>query len=492
MSIFLMGCLSVVVLIVLFGITIFVHEFGHFLAALACGMKVDVFSLGFGKALWRRTYRGIVFKISSVPFGGYVALPQLDPTGMSMIQGQTGKDGKVENLPPVAPWKRMIVLVSGPLGNLVLAVIFAWIVYFDPNALTEEGNKIVGFVQTNSVAYARGLRPGDEIMAVNGEKVDTWRDFQILCHLGSKQKDVALRVKSGTETREISLPLEKADTGFYALEGISKAALCVMVKVDKGSEAERAGMLSEDVIRKVDGIDVLSGEHFVSLIRERPGKTIRINIERMKMPLEVTVTPRIDPATKLVRIGVQPGELRIMPWMQYKKPWRQIADDSKQIFRMLQALTTPKESGAAADGMGGPPMILVSLWFSIQLGLINAISFARFLNVNLAILNMLPIPVLDGGHLLFVLWAMIRRKEAPAKLVNALVNVFAALVIGLMVFLTFRDFFVIPRLFGSDSKTGKARKETAAKMVEKEGRSVETPAPVVAPEEAKEERPEDR
>ncbi len=139
--------------------------------------------------------------------------------------------------------------------------------------------------------------------------------------------------------------------------------------------------------------------------------------------------------------------------MQFKRPSAQIRHDATQIVRMLRALSNPKQMGNASRGLAGPPRIMVFLWFSIQAGLLNAIGFIRFLNINLAILNLLPLPVLDGGHIVFAVYEGVTRRKPNAKFVNALINIFVVLLVGAMLFLSGRDLFAIPKLFRSWNQT---------------------------------------
>ena len=175
---------DVIVLVVLFGVTIFVHEFGHFLAALKLGLVVETFSIGFGPAIWKKKIKGITYKVAWVPFGGYVALPQLDPAAMSVLQGEPDENGNVKGgLPPIRPWRKIVVSVAGPFGNVLFGVLLAWIIYLSPEAQVGASSTSIGQVSTNSVAYAVGLRPGDNVVAVNGESVGTWYRFSEECVL---------------------------------------------------------------------------------------------------------------------------------------------------------------------------------------------------------------------------------------------------------------------------------------------------------------------
>jgi regulator of sigma E protease len=235
--------------------------------------------------------------------------------------------------------------------------------------------------------------------------------------------------------------------GIQAIEGIEKAMHCVVADVLPGSVAEQAGLQAGDVIRTFDHVRVAGSQHFVALVASRADRTVPLLIERGGKKIELQVTPRVDPVQGRAMIGVRVGsnEMGAMPWMQYRRPLDQIKNDAMGIVRILKALVTPRESRQAAQGLGGPVMILATLWVSIQTSLLNAVGFLRFLNINLAILNLLPIPVLDGGHILIALWEGITRRRVNPRFVNALVNVFAALLIAVFILLTYRDFFRLSR-----------------------------------------------
>lgn len=444
---FLQIIIDVAVLIALFGLTIFVHELGHFLAAVWSGMVVDVFSIGFGPAIWKRKVRGVTLKIAWIPFGGYVSIPQLDPAAMSSVQGgEGGTDAR--KLPAVSCWKKVLVSLAGVTGNVILAFILAWIVYLHPSVITEEGNTVIGGVNVESEAYSAGIRPGDEIVSVNGERVRTWTEYTVLCVLaGGKDHEVTLEVGTDGTYREVRLPTSESQMGLETVAGIEKAELCAVGSVFEDSPAEAGGMKPRDIVRFVDGERVRSRSHLIELVEERKDKSVQVIVEREGRPVELLITPEFNEEHNRSMIGIAFADVQAMPWMQYKRPLAQVANDATQVFRMLKALVTPKEARQAARGLGGPPMILVTLWFSIRISMVNAIGFIRFLNVNLAVLNMLPIPVLDGGHLVFALWEGLTRRKVHPKLVNALINIFFVLLLGVMVLMSLRDFARMPGMF---------------------------------------------
>ena len=473
MGVFIHNIADFLVLFLLFSVTIFVHELFHFITALKLGLVVETFSIGFGPAIWQVKHKGITYKMGWIPFGGYVALPQLDPSGMATIQGSEEKQEKKKRgwfggkkdakpveetvveerptYPEISPWKKVPVAVAGVIGNILLAIVLAWIVYKAPAAETGSTESVIGYVDQDVPAYAAGLRMGDRIIEVNGEAVDSWHDFTVLCVLDSGAgSGIPIKIqRQDDEVIDLVIPATKGEMDETHIEGIGPASPCLVGEVIEGGSAEKAGIQSGDVVLSFDGVPVAGMIHFIDLVSERGGDTVSISLLRDGEQLELEVTPQLDTERGRALIGVQltPAEMGVLPWMRHKNPWAQIKSDATEILRILKALVTPRESKQAAAALGGPVMILTYLWLSIKVSIFNAVGFLRFLNVNLAILNMLPIPVLDGGHIVFAIWEGLTRKRVPPKFVNALTNVFATLLICAFVLITFRDFVRLPRLF---------------------------------------------
>lgn len=427
---------SVVIALFLFGLTVFVHEFGHFIVARKCGLKVLTFSIGFGKAIvqWQRD--GIQYKIGWIPFGGYVSLPQLDPSGMEHLQGEED----AEPLPPVSPGKKIAVAFAGPVGNILLASLIALLIWLIPG--DDAGSQIrsrIGSVETNSAAYAVGLRSGDDIVAVNGTPVSTWYDFSVetLLQGGS---EVTLSVRSAGQEQDVTVPVVDRDGGERWVEGVFPAVPCLFGSVYPDTPAERAGLLEGDEALAFNGEPVISWTDFTERIQSmEPGETAELTVARNGEKIVLSVSPDYSEEYERMMIGVQLGGASGMPWMQYKNPIDQIKYDALAIVRVLQALTTPSEASQAAQGLGGPVAIFDMLMLSIKMGFLNTLGLIRFLNINLAMLNLLPIPVLDGGHIVFSLWEGITRRKVNARAQAILVNACAILLIGAMLLLTVND-----------------------------------------------------
>ena len=378
---FLITVLAIVACILLFSFAIFIHEFGHFLAAKLLGFQVDVFSIGFGPALWKKKIKGVEYRISAIPFGGYVALPQLDPAGTAGVQGSE-TEGDVEDdepdetpLSPVANWKKIVVAFAGPFGNMVLAVVLALALSAVPGARFGKLSAEIGEVMKDGPAEKGGMLAGDRVLSVNGHAVDTWTDM----------------------LTEVQITGDKRAAEFVVDRGGTNVVLSITPKHDE-----------------------VTGGSFI-------------------MALSTT------------------NSARYAAWMPDRSPWKQLAWDAGSMGRVLKALVTPKESKAVAKSLGGPVMIAEGLYHQVRNDGWDALGFLRFLNVNLAVLNLLPIPVLDGGLILFSLIALIFRRPVPRKVVDNLSMVFMYLFLALMITLVWRD-------VARSSRMHKARDEREKKI----------------------------
>ena len=347
--------LGIVACVLLFSLAVFIHEFGHFIVAKMLGFKVEVFSIGFGPALWKKTYGGVEYRVSAIPFGGYVALPQLDPEGTKALEN--GKTEDAEKLEEAPAWKRIAVAFAGPFGNVVLAVVLALGLSIAPGARFGETPAVIGEVLPEGPAAEGGLQEGDRVVKVNGNEIRTWTEMQTELQI-SGDKDTAFEVeRAGTRVNLSIHPKKDEVTGAWYMLALSSTNLTT------GASA----------------------------------------------------------------------------WMPSRNPLKMLQWDVMSIARVLKALVTPREAKAAAQALGGPVMIAEGLYRQVRHNGWDAIGFLRFLNVNLAMLNLLPIPVLDGGLILFALFELLFRRKVPKKISDTLSMAFMWLFLGLMIFLVFRD-----------------------------------------------------
>ncbi|QBG46283.1 RIP metalloprotease RseP [Verrucomicrobia bacterium S94] len=455
----MLGIIFIIIMMVfLFGITVFVHEWGHFIVAKKCGLKVEAFSIGMGPAIWKKEIDGIVYKIGALPMGGYVSLPQLDPAGMEKVQGDNEETPR-EELPDVSPWAKIAVAVAGPACNIIFALILGIGVMLLPRQeIREENGVFIAEVAEDSAAYEAGLRAGDEVRAVNGTKVKSWYDTQVESLLGSgKGKGVDFVVYNETDgERTLQLAVNHPEENPEQLiDGVRQAEPCQIFSVVSGMPAEKAGLQPNDMIYRVDNTVVTGVEHFRELIQQNPDTEIMMYVDRAGEKLTIPVTPEYNEENDMVMIGIQFGGSMGLPWTLTGNPLEQISSDSSSIFRLLKALVTPSESKQAASGLGGPVSIFQMIFVSLQIGLLTTLGLIRFININLAVLNLLPLPVLDGGHICFALWEGITKRKVPPKVVASLVNVFAILLLSAMAILTWRDtdrIWNVSRFFKGDQQ----------------------------------------
>lgn len=458
---------------ILFSLAVFIHEFGHFIAARILGLRADVFSIGFGPAIWKKRIGQTEYKLCAIPFGGYVSLPQLDPDGMKRIQGGTDS-GDEPSTNDVAAWKKIVVAFAGPFGNLVLAAIIAFAIYFAPEGSIGGSGTTIGGVYINSEAYQAGLRDGDKIESVNGVKVESWSDIQIESMLSGDRNEAAVCVLDAQGTSKcLLIPLSTNNVlGVKSISGIYPVTTCIISNVIAGSAAQVSGLQSGDQIRSINGKTVLGSVHLISEISSAGGKQIVLEINRSGKTLTLPVTPELDEKSGKYRIGaLLRNELTTNPsWMRHRNPWKQIKGDAQSVVRVLQALIAPRQTGerkAVAGQIGGPVTIITGLYRSVRNSFWDAWGFLRMICINLAILNLIPLPVLDGGHILFSLFEIVARRKPNPKFIAAITNTFAILLIGLMLLLVYRDVILqskIAKAF-NEKKQNVEKTETPAKPV---------------------------
>ena len=451
--------LSIVMVTLLFGFTIFIHELGHFLVARWFGFQIDAFAIGMGPAIWKRRINGVEYKLCAFPIGGYVALPQMGPSE------ETGKTAAEDHrdLPPAKPIPKILVGLAGVTFNMIFAVFLAYVIFWQSKTIAPEyETSAVGYVETKSAAYAAGIRAGDVIRSVNGTEIKTWEQFMVEAAL-REEITVGLRRPDG-DVYQISMPTEKV-TGGRIIHGLYPMNYCIVLNTFSDSPAREAGLLVGDRITAIDGATLFSRDQMIDLINASEGRTLMMDVVRGEETLQLPITPRYNEEHQRAMIGIA------FRTDEVKRPWDQIKSHATLIFRILKALVTPAESKAAAEAIGGPVAIIDIFLKFAAMGFMQALWFTCLLNVNLAVMNLLPLPVLDGGHIVFSLWELITRRPVHHKVIAFLWKASAILLLGVFLLLTYRDFM---RIFAG-RKTA-TEEPTAVEQVE----PVVEPAPAVA------------
>ena len=444
--------------VLLFGAAIAIHEWGHFWVALKRGLKVEAFAIGFGPKIWGWTKDGIEYSIRWIPAGGYVKLPQ-----MLTSEAIEGAQDKSEPLPPVSPWSKILVAFAGPLMNLIFAFVLATIIYFCGLPILVNP-PFIGRVDPESAEGKLGIREGDRIVEVNGNPVRSWQDITFETATARTNVLPVVIERDGKRT-----PYQLTTRTGSSLAGLKWLNLDprehpIIGSVQPDMPAAAAGMKGGDKFVSFNSVPVLSQEHLIDLVGKSEGKQSEVVVLRKGERMTFQLTPKYDPEAKRGRIGVifgggiyelqKPGPL----------PWEQVSDVVKRTFGTLGALIHSKETGVKAKDLSGPIGIFSMLAIQVKTHWLLALSFMVLLNVNLAVLNLLPVPVLDGGHIVMSIIESIRRKPLSARFVEYTTTAFAVALLSFMLYVTFFDLKRMPffkTMFNQETQVEPGQKKDA-------------------------------
>lgn len=437
--------------LVALGVLVTIHEFGHFWVARRCGVKVLRFSIGFGTPLLRWHDRhGTEFVVAALPLGGYVKMLDGREASLAPEEQQLAFNNKTVG-------QRMAVVAAGPLANFLLAIAAFWVVYL----LGVQGvMPVVGGVVEGSVAARAKLEAGQEIVAVDGEPTPTLQALgeQLLRRLGEdgtmtftvKYPDSNLQYETAAELAGWQVDADYPDPiGSIGIELYRPAMLPVAEQVMAGEPAERAGIRADDRILRVDGETVSDWTRWVELVRSNPGRELAVTLLRDGQEVAVLVTPRASEQADGSVIGQVGMSVKMPEWpaemmreIHYgpvealvaasRQTWKTTGLVLDSIRKMVTGLISPKH-------LSGPITIAKVAGTSAQYGLASYLGFLALLSVSLGVLNLLPVPVLDGGHLLYYAIEAIKGSPVSEKIQMAGYRVGLFLVIGLMVLALYND-----------------------------------------------------
>ncbi|MBL8305930.1 MAG: RIP metalloprotease RseP [Rubrivivax sp.] len=401
------------------GVLVVVHEYGHYRVAVACGVKVLRFSVGFGRVLWRRQAHpdATEFVVCLLPLGGYVRM--LDEREEAVPSSQLSQ---AFNRKPL--WQRAAIVFAGPLANLLLAVLLYagahWIGLDEPKAL-------VGPPAAASAAERAGLRAGDWVRAWS-HGGDEWRDVASLNDLRWQVVQAALHRQSvllqvtdrdGRDSRTLTLDLSQIETREVDAAFAAKVGLGapwrepVLGEVKAGGPAERAGLRRGDRVLLIDGAAVTDAQHVVDAIRasvrEGRAKPVSLRVERAGQMLEIEVTPRIvqEGGKTFGRIDAVPGQAPVMVKVHhgvFEGLWKGVERTAEVSMMTLRMLGRMLIGEASLKNLSGPLTIADFAGQSVKLGVADFLGFLALVSVSLGVLNLLPLPMLDGGHLMYYIF----------------------------------------------------------------------------------------
>lgn len=451
--------------LLLFGAAIFFHELGHFWVARKLGMKVEEFAIGMGPKIWSWKRDGIAYSIRWIPAGGFVKLPQ-------MITSEALEGKSDEIVPPAAPWKKILVAIAGPFMNVLFAFAIAVFIYFVglPVAINPP---IIGYVEPNSPEAKMGIQAGDTIVSVDNHQVKSWDDIVVYTATARSSVVPVVIERKGVEKTYSLTTTVNSILGSKQLNLDPRDHPEVM-EVQAGSAAEAAGLKPHDIVFTFGGVPVASVEQLINLIHKQGGKLVEMKVQRGAQTLSLSITPTVDPT-----VGGHIGAVLTSSTTQMYKlqkpgptPWEQVSDVLNKTILTISALIHSKQTGVGPKDLTGPVGIMAMLGMWVKTDYRLALSFLVLLNINLAVINLLPIPVLDGGHIMMSILEKIRRRPLSPRFIEYTTTGFAILLICFMAYITYGDFKRLP-LFRAMFKSG-------IQIEEPQNGSAATPAPAPA------------
>lgn len=442
---------NVLALILTLGILVTIHEFGHYLVARWSGVRILRFCVGFGKpfASWTDK-RGTEWAVAAIPLGGYLRMwDERDPLG-AHSDGQNAVGGSHNALSPL--W-RIAIAFGGPFANFLLTGVLFWALLV---AGTTAMLPLLGAPLEGSPAAKAGMRSGEEIVAVDGTPVVGWQDvgMALLDRLGETGEiQISTRRPGATGSTDYQLQITDWQRGADAPEvweslGLNRVTPAVVGEITSGSPAERAGLQFADLVVGAAGEPVEKWSDWVAVVQAHPGKLLTLNIERRGRPLKINVVPDAKTAedgTQYGLVGVRPAERTVSHGALAAVPLA-IAKTGDSIASMLGTLKKMITGAVSTKNLSGPITIAQVAGVTLERGLPYYVQLLALLSLSLGVINLMPIPMLDGGQIVFYTAELLRGKPLSERAQVIGFQIGIVLVGGLMVLALTND---ISRLLGS-------------------------------------------
>lgn len=420
--------------LVVFGILVFIHEFGHFFTAKLVGIRVETFSFGYGKRLFGIRRKETDYRISLIPMGGYVKF---------LGEGEIFAEGGKMSLPSdhflaKTRWERFLVMVMGSAMNILLAVLIFTAINMVGVTVPayQDETPVIGYIEPGSPAEKAGFRLEDEILSINNEKVATWSDVELA--VGSKpDRLITVDIRRGGEAQEIQLRTEKRTRYALGYAGFTGKFLTQIRMVKPGSPAEKAGLRQGDVILSVDGRPIYLYQ-FVEFLEKNPNRELEFVVNRKGQTLNLRVTPRLE--GKVGKIGAyteaQSVEKKYGPIIAFVQS---VKDNVKNTFLIVRFVKDLILRRASTQQLGGPLEIASFSYAAWKMGFLALLSWIGLISLQLGVINLFPIPVFDGGQIFVLgLEALFRRDFSP-KVRQIWMQVGFVIFIFLIVFIILND-----------------------------------------------------
>lgn len=422
---------TILAFIIVFGILVFVHEFGHFFMAKLVGIRVEVFSFGYGKRLFGFKKGDTDYRVSLIPMGGYVKFP-----GEEVLE----KEREVEpgDFMAAKRWQRLLTIVMGPVMNVLLAIVLVAAINMvgAPVPVYQSQTPVIGWIEPDSPAEKTDLQIDDEILSIDSQRTKTWSDVELA--VGTKPKRIIkIEVKRGEEIFNVDLLTEGKTIHEMGYAGFFGKILTEIKMLVPDAPAEKAGLKPGDVILEIDGRPAYYFQ-FVEMIQPNPNVELNFRIQRGEDILDIPVTPRLKGDI---------GEIGILQVIEFKEESlgffaafnQSIKSNVRLTFLVINFIKDLITGEATARQLGGPIEIASLSYTALRMGLLAMMSWIALISLQLGIINLFPIPVLDGGQILVISLEGIFRRDFSPKVKQIVMQIGFAIFIVLIVFVILND-----------------------------------------------------
>ena len=436
--------------LVALGVLVTFHEFGHFWVARRCGVKVLRFSVGFGMPLLRwHDRRGTEFVIAAIPLGGYVKM-------LDEREGEVPADQLDQSFNRKTVRQRIAIVAAGPIANFLLAMVFFWVLAMMGS---QQVRPVIGAVEADSIAAKAGLIAGQEIVSIDGEPTTGWGavNLQLVRRLGeSGTVNVVVRDQDSSAETPRALALDHWLKGADEPDPIKSLGIRpwrpalppVLAELDPKGPAQAAGLKTGDRLLALDGQALGDWQQVVDLVRVRPDTKIVLKVEREGVQIDVPVTLSVRGEAKAAG-GYLGAGVKGVEWPSSMVrevsfgPLAAIGEGAKRTWTMsvltLESLKKMLFGELSVKNLSGPITIAKVAGASAQSGVADFLNFLAYLSISLGVLNLLPIPVLDGGHLLFYLVEWVRGRPLSDRVQGWGIQIGISLVVGVMLLALVND-----------------------------------------------------
>ncbi|EGR0666149.1 sigma E protease regulator RseP [Vibrio cholerae] len=438
--------------IIALGILVAVHEFGHFWVARRCGVKVEKFSIGFGKSIWKRVgHDGTEYSISMIPLGGYVKM----------------LDGRVDDVPAEQQamafdkqslWKRSVIVSAGPIFNFLFAIFAYWLVFMIG---VPAAKPVIGEVTPYSIAAQAGLEPGMEIKAVSGVNTPDWESVNmgLIGHIGDDSMTITVSSAEGVGLNEIKTinlrdwnfdPETESAMGALGFKPFTPEISNQLTNVSAQGAGERAGLQVGDTVLQINGQAVEAWQQVVNAIQSHPNAPIAVVVERAGQQVELTLIPDSRELSQGKVIGFAGIAPKVAEWPQnyrfelqfgvFESLGKAVEKSGQVIDLTVSMLKKLLVGDVGLNNLSGPISIAKGAGTTADYGFVYFLGFLALISINLGIINLVPLPMLDGGHLLFFMIEAVIRRPVPEKVQEMGYRIGGAIIFSLMAVAIFNDF----------------------------------------------------